>query len=246
MSTTELRAMDFVDGNMKRYEEESTELIARAVTARETIESIMDCSTEFDRTVYETARQVVMDNYKELVRQSNDIPHWDDLLQYVEADACESLYDLAQCYWSLHRDERESRQEYVNLLNQGREDEAEQHKEDSISCAHDWICESEYYNYCYSSCYVHYWTGVISLLMDLELPFQIEGTDSGTLDSLEDMPPHISVVINDCQNVLFPTMVRDYTPAFDLQDYNAGAILGVVRRKNVKDALLLEQREEAS
>lgn len=237
MSTNELRVLDFVEGNMELYEAESAKLLGRAVTAREAIECICDCSTDYDKIVYEAAKQVVIDNYNTLVKQNGDIPCWGELLEYIEADSYEALYDLADCYWHLHKDERASREEYMEILNQKGEDEARDFLHEALSSVADWIMESEYY-----SAYPNHWIGVLTLLNDLDFSFQIDRSCADTLDYVEDMPPHVSVTINDAQNVLFPTMVMDYAGAFDSSPYEyAGPITGLARRKDVKDALLLEK-----
>ena len=241
----ELQVIDFVDGNMAQYAELSTEFLGRAVTAREAILCIVDQESDYDKKIYGIAKQVVLDNYNLLVKETNEIPRLDALIAYVDADSTEALYDIGDAYWHLHEANREDRKYYQQLLEQGKIDDAEEYKDEAITSTVDWIMESEcsYGFYEYPS--YTYISGIMVILCDLELPVVLDNDSDGHVDT-DWIPDCIGVIINDAQEALFPQMVGDYTSLLHVDEVHSG-VTGLVMRRDVDDALRLEAKtKEAS
>ena len=237
MSTNELRVLDFVEGNQALYEADSAEILGRAVTARETIECIMYGTTEFDKNVYQSARQTVLKAYHALVEEDEQLPSWSELVSYLDADACEALMELADLYWFNHHDCRSEREEFINLL-QHDEDKAQRYQDDCVASMADWILESEYTDPFFPGS-TTMTTGILQLMLDLDFAFEVSRQDSDCCD-VEDMPEHLTVTINDAQRVLFPAMVPDYATLLG-NDSGDGQVRGVMRRADIKDALQIEE-----
>lgn len=220
----------YVQGDMRFYEEETTKIMKRALTMRDTHEILFgdSCwSSEEIEDLKDGLKCTLLDIYLNLCERnerdgrSEITPSFLDILNEAECEAAEAQCDLATTYVHYHEQEKEFRREYKNLMMAGLEAEADELLEQEESSILDWICESQGYYMSWTGYYFH---AVAVLLWEMNLPYTLSGDDLDNFcPEAPDIHPNISVTVNSSQKVLFPQMSMSARALFDADSFEAGA-----------------------